>query len=445
MYGIFNSAATLLLFYSIGNVVLALFVKTILLQPIDLYLFAPQDSYLAELTMITAAVLALLVAGKLEMGAPILPPEYDAQKLRRLARLATLFGLAAWWESHHYHATSGGSFDGFAGFRDLLFLAVICKTGSLLVRGSSGTYLDVELAVLLIVSMSLGFLINSKTYTFLPLIGYVSTIFFFEGRISLTMSAIFAAIGGLFLTVISPLIQAFRFLGQAQVPFFERINLIATALTSHRYAVLLQRLRANASSLYGEGYYDYFRDQANWVVIVGRYASVQQIDPVIARVQIWGFQKLPVFSNAVAAAVPHVLDHAKLSLSTSYYILLQLGFVSLAAGKFPTLPMAGELYACNGLVEVLLGGFAVFLGFFLVLKKLNWDLRRNVFAIFFFVDFTFVYAGQGSVEQYLIAALRQFPTYAAIIWLLRYLIMFGALRPEMQPPDVRPMTGENAD
>jgi hypothetical protein len=420
LYSVFNAGAVLILFYSVGNVILALYVKTILLQPLDIYLFAPVTSYMAELVTVTAAILALGMVAKLNLGPPVLQAELDARQLDRLARSAALIGMAAWLESHHYHAASGDNFDGFAGFRDLLFLAVICKTASLIVRKLSRSYIDPELAALLIASMSLGFLANSKTYTFLPVIAYISTIFFFEGKISITRIAIFAASGGFFLIVVSPLIQAFRFLGQMRVNFFERLHLIASALTSPNYSTLLSRLRAHASSLYGEGYYDYFRDHANWVVIASRYASVQQIDPVIARVQLWGFQQVPVITDALVGIIPHIIYGAKLPFSTAYYILLQLGFVSVDSGKSPTLPIAGELYANGGMIEVFFGALIVFAIYFMVLKKLAWDLRRNVFAIFFFVDFTFVYASQGAVEQYINAALREFPTFAVIILLLRY-------------------------
>jgi hypothetical protein len=425
LYSVFNAGAVMILFYSVGNVILALYVKTVLLQPLDSYLFAPVTSYMAELVTITAAILALGVVAKLDIGPPVLPAELDARKLNRLARLAALVGMAAWLESHHYHAASGENFDGFAGLRDMLFLAVICKTASLIMRKSSRSYVDPELAAILIASMALGFLANSKTYTFLPVVAYISAIFFFEGKISITRIVIFAAAGGFFLIFVSPLIQAFRFLGQMRVNFFERIHLIGSALTSPNYSTLLSRLRANASSLYGEGYYDYFRDHANWVVVASRYASVQQIDPVIARVQLWGFQQVPVITGALAGIVPHIIYRAKLPFSTAYYILLQLGFVSINSGKSPTLPIAGELYATNGLIEVFFGTLTVFLIFFLVLKKLAWDLRRNVFAIFFFVDFTFVYASQGAAEQYVNAALREFPTYAVIILLMRYIFTGG--------------------
>jgi len=448
-HGIYNGCAALVLFYVVGNVAISLYIKTILLQPVDSYLFAPSKSYMVELAGISTSVLALAAVSKLDLGAPILPAELDAGNLRKLARIATFLGLAGWVESHNYHTMFGGSnTDGFASFRDLLFLAIICKTAALIQGRSSRYYIDAELTLLLLVSTSLGFLINSKAYTFLPMVAYMSTIFFFEGKISYVRGMTFTVLGWVFLIVVAPLIQVLRFLQQQHLTILGRIALIGQALTSSNYANLVQRLRAHAVFLYGEGYYDYFRDSANWVVIAGRYASVQQIDPVIARVQLWGLQNFPLVNSAMTAIIPHVIYSTKLPFSAAYYILLQLGFATIGGGKSPTLPMAGELYAVYGISGVVFGSLAVFIVFFLILKKLAWNLNKNVFAIFFFVDFTFVYASQGAVEQYLNAALRQFPTFALLILFMRYLINFGS-RPigsrQYGQPAIRTAQGDDAD
>jgi len=116
--------------------------------------------------------------------------------------------------------------------------------------------------------------------------------------------------------------------------------------------------------------------------------------------------------------VPSFIDPDKPRDYESYVLLVHLGIIDPEGGKFPTVPLVAQSYAAYGLVGVLVIPFLTYVVFLLALKKLGWNLYRNVFAIFFFCSFLVVYSNQGDLGQFSGQVLRDFPLLALALWLL---------------------------
>jgi hypothetical protein len=413
-FDIGNAGAWLLLMFLFGNTLEPLFIKTILMQSIDLNLDAPFDSYCIELVGIAALSAALVIAGRVNLGRPILTPELGGHHLRVLAWGSLGIGVMGW----HLHRAAH-QIGGFSSFRDMLFMAVICKS-AMLAQSKDGKLADLELAVIMSVGVILGLLDNSKAYMGLPIASYYLTLVCFRQRIPLALPLFSLLVGFLFIEVIAPLIQVLRFLGIQHGGVRTALQIIGQTI-SYMANGHFSEIAAQAAGLNGAGYYDYFGSKAPWSIIADRYASIQQIDPVVARVLAAGHVDFPLITNALQSAIPNITGITKLPFSPSYYLLLALGFVSNLSGKFPTLPMLGQLDAVYGQIQTFILAFLIFFAYLLTLKKIGWMLKRNVFAIIFFAHFIAVYGSQGEVAQYVNETIRGMPTFLVVFLALSYI------------------------
>ena len=184
------------------------------------------------------------------------------------------------------------------------------------------------------------------------------------------------------------------------------------------------------ASKFDGGYYNYFGGNGRGQMLLGRYASVQQIDPVIAQVNARGTMGVAAVAPALARQLPSFIYPNKPQVSEAYVILVHYGLVDPAGGKYPTLPLAGQAYAGFGFPGPLYCR-SLFPRAFLALKKFGWDLHRNVFAIFIFSEFIVVYASQGDLIQYAGLVLRVMPEFVLVFWLLQ---VFSRLRMRRRTP-----------
>ena len=235
--------------------------------------------------------------------------------------------------------------------------------------------------------------------------------------------------------VIGPMIHVYRALGIHDIPWRQRLSLmergVNDALTRGDVAFYQEVAAEVASVDFGSGYYDYF-GTGSGQMLLGRYASIQQIDPVIATVNRRGFSGGSVLWPAFQRLVPTFVYPGKPRDTEGFLLLVQLGISDPEGNKYPTVPLLAQSYAGYGLTGVLLIPFLVFVGLLLAMKKLGWNLYRNVFAIFFFCVYLVVYANQGELNQYAEAVLRSFPLLAGTVWLLSRLHRFrGSPRPKV--------------
>jgi hypothetical protein len=217
--------------------------------------------------------------------------------------------------------------------------------------------------------------------------------------------------------LIGPMIHAFRVLGIQNMPWQQRVTLIERGANDALVNGRLEGYKQLESQAFLSDYYSYF-GPGTGQMLLGRYASVQQIDPVIATVNRNGTLGGTVIWPSFARLLPSLVYPDKPRQMESYRLLVQLGLIDPEGGKYPTVPLVAQSYAGYGPIGLVLITLLTFLAFLLVLKKLGWRLHRNVFAIFFSCVFLVVYSNQGDVGQYAEAVFRTFPLLAGVLWLI---------------------------
>lgn len=423
--GAYVAGAWVLLLYALGNAIVALYAKTALGQPLQSHLYAPDHSFLLILAGTVEMGGALMLAKFVSVGRPLLAAIADPAKLRWLSWSSFVLGSVFWILNEHFRGQGGGGFGGLAMFQALLLMAVISRTAMLLEESCDRRKLDIVLVLIILVATFFGLLENKKTATALPVVSYFTTLLFYQ-RGLLRRQILFLFVGGIvFVTVLTPLIQAWRYLGhvEARTSHQEispswRISQMLSTTEALSNGQRFNRIRSLAQVPFRHGYYNYFGGEGRGQMILGRYASVQQIDPVISETDKKGVIGASVLMRSLARVAPEFLYPEKPHFAESYHILVKLGLRNPKGGKFPTLPLVGQAYAAFGNLGVLVLPFGCFLGFFIAFKKVGWDLRRNVYGIFFFCEFVIVYANQGSLFQYASETLRHFPVFVLTFWLL---------------------------
>ena len=417
--GAYNAGAWLALFYVLGNVLVAIYAKTLMGQTLGSHLYTPVDSFIVLGVSSTALLVALLLVRAINLGAPLLKPTDTPRDLRWLSWGSFTLGVLFWFVNQHFQKPNGGGFGGFAIFRDLLLMAVIARTALLLNRSEDRRTFDIGLGLIVLVGVLLGLLSNSKTQAALPVASYFATVLFYRRGLPVRQIMVLAIGGVFFLVVLVPMIQAWRYMGQQQLEVSQRIALMAEGAEAALLKGKLHRYVELGEIQFHNGYYDYFGGNGRGQQVLGRYASVQQIDPVIAEVNRQGAIGGSVIWPALTRQLPRFIYPGKPKYVEGYHILVDFGLINPMGGKYPTVPLAGQSYAGFGIVGVLFIPFFTFFGFLLAFKKLGWDLYRNVYAVFFFVEFIVVYAAQGTLGQYAGFVLRGAPVFVIVFWLLQ--------------------------
>jgi hypothetical protein len=431
VFGAYNLGSWVALFYVLGNVLIALYGKTLFLQTLDSHLYAPMNSYFSVAVSSISLLIALLVIRHLSVGPPLFKSVTDTRFLGFLSWACFFLGAFFWLLNSLFQDPEGNGFGGIALFRDLLFMAVIARTAMLLERSGDHQSYDNRLGLILAVSIFMGLVDNSKTAAALPVFSYFATVLFYRRRLPVRQVAVLVIGGVLFVTVVAPMVHALRLMGQQEMSFQQRIDFVASnAVTLFEGPQTLNRFQSMADSVFGGGYYNYFGESGAGQMLLGRYTSIQQIDPVIAAVDLEGPRGGAAIWPAFARLVPGFIYPDKPRYGEGYNTLVHYGLINPVGGKFPTLPLAGQAYAAYGVVGLLFIPFLTFFGFFLCVKKLGWQLYRNIYAIFFFCDFVIVYVNQGNFGQYAGAILRNFPLFAIVFVVI---ILLYRIRIQQRP------------
>jgi hypothetical protein len=250
-------------------------------------------------------------------------------------------------------------------------------------------------------------------------VSYFVTSLFYRKYFTLSQVTIGALGVVLLATLIAPMIQAYRAMDILELRWQERVELLERGAKVLLVDSRLEDYTRLVTERSAAGYYDYF-GEGSGQILIGRYASVQQIDPVIGEVSrrsaIGGTVIWPAFSRIL----PTFIYPEKPRLPQSYDIVVRLGLVKLGGGIYPTVPLLAQSYAGYGVAGLLIIPFLTFVVFLLTIKKLGWHLYRNVYAIFFSCMFIVVYGNQGDLGHYASTALRSFPTLAVVLWLLAH-------------------------
>lgn len=415
--GPYNLGSWLCFFYLLGNVLIALYAKTLLGQPLQSHLRAPVDAYATVSIGTFAAVSGLWIVKYVKVGRPLFGAVSGVHYLSYLSWSCLILGGLFWSLNRMFQDPTGSGFGGVAVFRDLLLMAVIARTAFLLDGSCDHRSFDWKLGVILLVSVAAGLLDDSKTGAALPVVSYFATLFFYRGHIRRTHAVVILLGGALFVIFVAPMLHAYRALGVQQMSVGQRMELIEDGMSNVIHRGAFGHYSSLADQQFVGGYYNYFGGNTGQMLL-GRYASIQQVDPVVDQVNAQGALGGSVIWPAFTRLLPRFINPDKPEYTNAFLITVRLGLQDWENGKFPTVPLVAQAYAGYGYGGLLAIPFVTFVVFLLALKKLGWKLYRNVYAIFFFCDFVVVYANQGTLGQYAGSILRSFPLLALVFWLL---------------------------
>lgn len=412
--GGYNMGAWVCFLFALGNILVALYAKTLLGQSIDSNLDSPFQSFLALDIGCVALIFSFWLARRVNVGAPILKPTENPGTLLVLSWGSFGMGCLFWILNRIAQDPEQGSgFGGWALFVNLLLMAIIARTAYRRVAKPHANKLDAVLVIMILVGIVTGVLDNAKTASALPPLSFFATLLFFEGRLERRW-LVATLIGGLlFAVVLAPITHIYRSLDIQDLSLSDRIDLVQTETARMMNGHTFVEYEQFASEAFEGGYYDYF-GHGQGQMLVGRYASIQQVDPVIHAIDESGPLGGDVLWPAIGRSLPKVLNPNKPADMEAFTILFRLGLIGEGAGKYPTVPLVAQAYAAYGMRGLLLIPLATFLVFMLALKKVSWDLQRNVFAIFFFCQFCVVYVNQGDFSQYTGMVLRGFPVFVVV-------------------------------
>ncbi len=378
--GAYHAAGWLAFFFTLGNAIVALAAKTVLLQPLELHLYAPLESFLALAAGSAALLAALLISLTVPVGRPVFRPIKDARLLRSLSTSTFALGALFWYLNRLFQDPGGSGFGGVAVLWNLVLMAVIARTAMVLERSDGRRSVDTKLLLILVACVVMGLIDNAKAKVALPVVAYFATSLFYRGGVTLRQAAT-GALGCLLMAaLISPMIHAYRGLGIQGMLWQQRVTLIERGVKDALVNGGFERYEQLASAQFLSGYYNYF-GEGGGQMLLGRYASIQQIDPVIATVNRNGIVGGSVVWPSFARLLPSFIYPDKPRYIESYHLLVHLGLIEPEGGKYPTVPLVAQSYAGYVPAGLLL------------------------------------YANQGDLGQYAGSVLRSFPLLAVVVWL----------------------------
>src|SRR2546422_1351678 len=339
--GAYHAAGWLAFAFTFGNAIVALVAKTAFLQPLESHLYAPLESFLALVGGSAALLIALLISLTIPVGKPLCRPVKDARLLRWLSNSTFTLGTLFWYLNRLFQDPEGSGFGGLAVFWNLVLMAVIARTAMLLERSDGRRSVDAQLSLILVACVVMGLIDNSKTEVALPIVAYFATSLFYRGGVTLRQATAGAVGVALMAGLIGPMIHAYRGLGIQGMPWQQRVELIERGAEEALAHGGLKGYEQLASSQFVAGYYDYF-GEGRGQMLLGRYASVQQIDPVIASVSRHGTLGGSVIWPSFARALPSFIYPDKPRYIESYRLLVHLGLINPEGGKYPTVPLVAQ-------------------------------------------------------------------------------------------------------
>lgn len=426
IYGFFafgsNSPSSwILLVYGFGNFIVAIIAKTLMLQTINSFLSSPVFSYYVVFIGGGSIFLAAVLSEKIQVGAPIFRPIYDDRFLKKFGTACFLLGVMFWVLNIGFINPRGDEFGGLMVFNDLIYMGVIAESSRLFINRRKTFSMNARLASMLLTCLVLAFIYNRKLNIIMPIADYLVTSYFFTKRITKSQVVAVAISAVMFLTIVVPLVQYYRFYNIQTLGFTQKLGLITNSfddifISSDRY-----NINRIALVQFKNGYYNYFNDYKLQPVL-GRFVSVQQVDPIVSRVNVAGEVGATYLIGDLEHLLPSFLFPAKPKYGAEFYTILHYGIIRYNDGAYPTVPLVAEAYAAYGVTGVFIITFATFFSLFTVLRKISSNLHKNIYSIFFLCEIPFYFAHQQNFGQLWGLILREIPLYIAIFFVLHLLL-----------------------
>ena len=426
LLGSYNLVGWWFLLYVIGHVGVALVAKTLYRQPLESYLYAPFHSYLIEAVTCFIALCTIILVIWTNTGKPLFEKITDPGLLLFLSwscffigsAVMLLFRLIAGGDK-----SGGASYGGIAFLESLAYMGIIARTAYLAQASHGKKFLDSKLLFMLVSLTGLGILAGGKSSTAVPWLCFLLTVIFFAGKLPWRYVGFMLAGGLLFVLFLSPFIHILRGLQLRDASLGEEISLmehyLPLILNPDEFLFFAQRASTDTN------YFHYFGSPKEGILLP-RFTSVQQIDPVIVPRDAGDRMDTKLALDAVKANLPKFLVPDKPTETNAYTILVHEGYVPVySTGHYPTLPYSGEIYLIFGWPGVIAGSFALLFLYFLALKKIGWNLYCNIFSVFLFGS-SLYHSNEMSLQDFIGQIIRDFPIFVLlIIFLVRAYYVFS--------------------
>lgn len=390
-HSLYNTPVLLAALYIFSNVVFAFVTKTLLLQPANTNLYVPISSYFATLIAVFALFFALFASKAIETGKPLFPPVKDLHFLKWLSIYSFVIGISTWVlnqmmliDRRSSSFDPSASFGGFAVFGKLFYMSVIAATAYVLIASRKKKSLNIYIILLFCVGAGMALVDSRKIGMGFTFLSYILTCIFFRQQV--TKKQIGAFIGFILLAffIFTPIVHVYRstlwFL-----PFTKKVefiwnnydNIFSPERIKDYYLVTSERIYHR---------YDYFNRNMSFL---NRFAAIQINDDLIAATDSRGLSNSKFYFTDYTLLLPGFIYPEKDTIALGDKLRWEYGLKKYGQISFAVAPLISNAYSVGKNIGVFILCFYIFLVLFLILKKINWNLYENVFAIFFFMPFVF--------------------------------------------------------
>ncbi len=440
VYGASNIVGLLFVFVLFYFSFLALILKSIFLQPLQTYLYAPFVSHLVAAVGVAGSAAGALAARPfLRLDRALIPPMVrDARAVGKLAIMSLAVGLVGVVlnrGSGQVHALSQFLYP------QLYFSLVAAMASSLIASGGRRALstLSVSIALLLVVLSAAG---NSKQGFVAVGLCYLASVLSFGGRIRVP-TFIAACLVGFFLSsFVFPAITNIARQDRdrlSPVEMLERTTQAAAGLMTgdQQTQDTIDRQTAEYNRIpLGRYRVEYSR---HLPLFFERFMMVPYTDAVVWKIPLNGpyFGTELIYQN-LANNLPIFLYAGKQQVYSGHEILLSLGLIDPGSAGYQTMTLHAEAFYSGGLWAVFLFAAGIYLLLSFLLGRTIGPVSFSVFAVYIVVIYFHFFMSQLS-NGFVFFAFRQFPVDVVIYLVLGF--WSGALKPSRARLAANPTEG----
>ena len=417
-------SVTVFLFVT-NTITVAIFIKTFLLQDLDSNLYEPALSFLAIFIGSLEFFLALIVVDSMHIRS-IFRPCYNTRYLNFIGLTTFAIGTVSWLLNQAYshaisnYATDDPGIGGFSIFRNLFIMSIVSLTASTILKSNFRRSANFLTVVTFLCAGVMGFIDNSKRQILMLFIAYLLTCYYFKKPFSAKQIVPCSLVLIVAVIFVFPVTQYLRALQIQKLDLSDKIYLATDVIGDTEFNRLIKDAQDAKQHAYSGGYYNYFGGGGRFQMLGGRFASVQQIDPVFDAANKSSQLGWGLIAHGFKSVIPRILYPEKDNRADGYIIATSLGLTGYGSGPYPTVPLLACAYAALGVPGLLFIPFLTFLCYLVVQRVVVWRVDYNIFAIFFLCQF-FNYIHEGSFQKYVGTILRDIPTFVVIFILIGWI------------------------
>ncbi len=424
VYGVGRTIGVFYLFVCCYWGLNALVVKSVLLQPLDSYLYTPVLSHLIAFIGIGGASLGAVLARPLLQVLPqIRWPSATPDFLRSVSLAGLAIGLVGLVLSR-----LGGQAQALSIYLSSYFILAFsaeCARELLLTKGRRHTSVFGVVIAALLILFSIAS--NSKFGIMAIPLAYVVTVFAFGGRFRIS-HAILGVVAAIFLS--SVVFPAISFIARGDREQVSTTQLVANTfvamqkLATGDESVRVQLAAREAGNMRAGGWRYDIPYQRHAPLIFERFLMVPFVDAVARRLSLSGPFAGPSFiTSQLANTLPGFLNPNKVETYSGNDIVVSLRLADAGFAGFPTMGWPAEAFYAGDLSFVFLSSAVVFFVFSLCLSLLMGVSAGNIFAVFVITRY-FHLLTCSVFSNYAYFMIRQFPVdlilFAAILLFARW-------------------------